>query len=535
MLLDESLHVSRLFQRFCEHFLKCVIRHYLRNYIIAAEFDTLSVGIENIKKYTLKNLNLCLDNLENFPFSITVCKVKSVTFTYKSLNDIQVDISDVLFTLDVSKRPETKFEETEINDYDFDTNNIKSSFDEDEEYPNGFEPSLDFTEKKVIQSIQEKVEKILSNVKCTMKDISIILITDIGVSSNAMKHTILANISKIAINGLKNIELYSMVVFVCKDCENISIPYISMVVDDNGNVQAKSNKKEIQVDLCGDSYFIFSFFLQLFLENQRFLAALHLKKLQKEQFENITEKIEQGLNDRFNDTFNIEYEKKKVKDKSTFGLFEFNDLNLRIDFHRGSDLQGTRQELDKISVQIFGCSIKCHLILDKIDVKIEKILSTVGYVDNELSLTMIKSKNVWDVQCSVPSINIQTSQHIINVLLILMNFNVLWNEYELLFETDDVMRFGQVIFEDVHVKVKYNGHPHDNLKSIKGNWKNLLKIIPPCDISITLPRVILNNYVGWENLINAYSEELLSTQKFKCAKKVVIGVTKRKVKNLFSI
>jgi hypothetical protein len=145
---------------------------------------------------------------------------------------------------------------------------------------------------------------------------------------------------------------------------------------------------------------------------------------------------------------------------------------------------------------------------------------------------MKNDNGFWCVNVSIPSIYIRTRQAIIDTMIVLFTFNMIWNEYDILYTHAESIKFKIFNIDDIHIRFKYYNSPIDYKKILKGNWKHLLKLVPHCDMAITFPSIILKYQIGWENVLDAYLKEIFVTQRLRCIKKILIGTAKKKIKNM---
>ena len=215
--------------------------------------------------------------------------------------------------------------------------------------------------------------------------------------------------------------------------------------------------------------------------------------------------------------------------------FQMRDLQFTLDIFKGSDLYNTRERTERFTLKLWGGQLEYDSLRERLLASIRKVQTTVGYIDDQLLLKMRNVGGYWDVDLKVPEIYVRTSQHIVDKIVILFNFNVQWNEYYMIYNIDDAVSFRNVYISDIEMRFKYYNSPTDYRKILRGNWKHLIRLIPHCDVSLTFPNTIIKYVAGWEDLVDAYLKEMLLNQKLRCVKKVIVGTAKRKFKKLVGI
>ena len=324
---------------------------------------------------------------------------------------------------------------------------------------------------------------------------------------------------------------------MCTNFRNVNIPRISLT-SNNNKIVADFGRNTVRAGFCGDSNYLLSVLLQNILENNRTicLRELHRKtRLEESQRRktDVAAQIAETLADNMFTWKQAAAKKPSVQSSSpSFDKLELINLELLVDFYRGSDVQRTRILEEGFTIKLTSVHMVYETYKEALFIEAAKIQTTVGYIDETVRMRMTNEGGFWDVNVSIPSVYIRTRQAIVDTLVVLFTFNTMWNEYDILYNTADTIKFRNFIVDDIHVRFKYYNSPIDYRKVFKGNWKHLIKLVPHCDLSITFPSIILRYQVGWEDVVDAYLKELLTTQRLRCVRKVVVGTAKRKLKKL---
>jgi hypothetical protein len=241
---------------------------------------------------------------------------------------------------------------------------------------------------------------------------------------------------------------------------------------------------------------------------------------------------------------NEQKSEKSDKSEQTFqhehSFFEIRGLKLKnlrftLDIFQGSDLKNTRIKTEKFTMKIWGGYIEYNLMKEQLLASIHKIQTTIGYIDDPVTLKMKNVGGYWDVDLNIPEVYVRTSQYVVDKIIVLFTFNALWSEYDMIYSSAESIRFRHVYVSDIYMRFKYYNNPVDYKKILKGNWKYLVRLIPHCDLSLTFPNTIIKYQVGWEDLVDTYVKELISKQKLYCVKKMIVGTAKRKFKKIMGI
>lgn len=516
--------ISSTLQDIASHILRCVLQHYLRSRIV----EPLSVNIFDIfssPKVLIENVHINLNDLTDLPFTITDFVVETVVIKAHGLYDISLELDGIKIYANVCNLPKTSQDDNDIEKDNDDPNN--------QDYVE--KDILDYEFTEAIDTLKDFVEKIITGIKLKITDVTIVMVTELGVSHTSREHEMELHIEEIKLRNWNELNIIGTSLAICPPELSAWVPCMLLYVTKDGEVTIDFSQTENNnVFLCGDSYFIISFFVQLFLENQRYIskqkAPLQPAITSVEIAQHISETLKDNIRDKLDHITNQKQKKKKQKEAGTLTKLNVTNLDITIDFHRGSDLQQSRMETNKMSVRVYRSKITCDFVKDIIVADVDSIQSTIGYIKEPIRMELRSVGTLWDAYVNIPQIYIETSQRIVDNMMVLLNFNILWNDYDLLYNSNETIKFRHVVVEDIHVSSTYYNSPVDVKKIFKGNWRSVLKLIPPCNISLTLPKLIMSYHVGWEDVLDKYITTMVHTQKMKCAKKVIIGVAKRKAR-----
>lgn len=402
------------------------------------------------------------------------------------------------------------------------------------------------------QVIADYIDNIFQTAKITINDISVTTISDISMS-NVEKHTMTLHMNKIHNRSFTHWTTSDITfkIYPTRPAAIISSFDISFNGTDGILIADFSETENIRFSMCGDSGFILSMFIQQLLENQRLVdsksngdevdqpnyAQVHEEHVSKLIAKNVAETMTQYILDDSSD--NAAETQKPIP---ILRGIKCRNLNFTLDIFKGSDANGNRffqiernaMTTGHFTFKGWGGYLEYSLQQEFLVASVNKVQTTIGYVDNTITMKMRHSYGgFWNVMFDIPDVYVRTSQSIIDKMIVLFNFNGIWNEYDLLYNQGDSIKFKTVDISDVNVRFKYYNAPIDYNKVLRGNWKHVAKLIPHCDLSITLPNIILRYQIGWEDVIDAYIKELLTTQKIRCIKKVIYSTAKRKIKDIF--
>ena len=479
-----------------------------------------------LSQITVDNNILASDSL---PFTIAQCQIGEFGISYdKRLNIVA---KNVQLTIDVTTLPEV------VDDVEGKQENQCPPNSEDDNI-NGTDFLHDMDDGK--QLLIKHIDEMLRNVSLSIENISITVKSSIHML-NESTHEYLITVSRI--NNKHNPmtqwhwNIQNTTLHVCpktlQSARNIDIPHLSIKFKGD-NIFFKF-QETVRAGFCGDSNFLLSVLLQNILENNRILCFKRLQReaiVQEQHWKNkdVVSEMAEILNDTMSNHSVVQETKRTIV--TSFDKFVLKDLNVLVDFYRGSDVQGSRIVDEGFTIKLTGVDVEYKTCMETLSINVEKVQTTVGYIDDPVHVQMSNDNGFWDVNVSIPSVYIRTRQAIVDTMIVLFTFNVVWNEYDMLYNNAETIKFKNFIVDDINIRFKYYNSPVDYRKILKGNWKHLMKLVPHCDLSITFPSVILKYQVGWEDVIDAYLKELITTQRLRCVRKVVVGTAKRKLKGL---
>jgi hypothetical protein len=459
--------------------LQSIVKSKLRQYNLS-----LLVDASDFSTVDFYNISGDMSVVSNLPFSIGAFSIENIRV---SLTTFNVQVSGVVIHLDVRKT--SRKDNDENSDMDF---------------------GDDYGEKdNEIKEVQNEAMTILTNwlsslffsISVCIQDVTLRIKTDMGVSHNSQNHEMVASIDQTSIIDWNSVVVKNVKLDVCPMTSSMLFETIHIDKTENDVLLLDFTNETGKIDFCGDSFFIISCFCQSVAENQRVLA--------------------------------------KVKEKEKFSIKKINlvkevqvkNVNIIVDFYNGSDLDNKRMLHDRISMKIFEVVICCNFVKDTFLARFTKLQTTIGYVNKPAQLQMAYStvENNWDLKVDIETLHIETSQNIVKHISVILNFQTLWNEYYLIFNNDDTIKFNRVIVNNIFFSTRYYNLPFSLKKVLKGNFAQL---IPLCDLKIKIPIVLLNDKTGWNEVVNSYFDSIIASQKMKCFRKVILGFAKKKVKNV---
>jgi hypothetical protein len=536
-----------------------LVEKALADILISADKD-FKIQCDTFTEVKVNNINLLLDFIPDIPVTLSNCTLGKLSVDFTSIYNVEIHVSHLYVTANVCNLPKTSGQPQE-------------KVEHVEQLENDEDALMGLHELALI--IADFVENVFEGTRVTLMDTEITFVTKLGVSADVYTHEMKMNIARTAFHTQKvpRLDITGARVSACPPLETAYIPQIGMRLLEDGQVLIDCGQstdefiENAKISLCGDSYFILSFFAQLLMENQRYISkqnvrvesvgspdTIHesvLREMLQESMQDITHAAGQEHNHHVRDLLHhksrhrrtLDKEKdsrvvrkiKSMKGSSWVKALKVENINFIIDFFRGSDLEKTRVHGEKITAKCAGAQLFCDFEHDQLHLSVESIQTTIGYIEEPIYLSMVNVYgNYWDANISIPEVFVRTSQHIVASMMVILNFNVVWNDYDILYHSSETIRFRHVTIDEIYFQSKFYSSPVDVRKVMKGHWKQLLKLIPPCDFAITLPRTILRYQVGWEEVLDHYIEEMVSSQKIRCVKKVVFGVAKRKVRQIFS-
>lgn len=531
---------------------------YFQNGILNARVtvvDLTTILIENIELDVEEFLPSSL--VESIPFTVRHAYIKEARLHWIDADNHQqsrygrlhVVVNRIELVIDVSEQRFLREKDT------FETRDTTIPFvdhiEENEHLESTGTPIIKDLEdaKKIVEDL---IDDTLRFTQVSLNDIRLFTVSGLTLG-NSIKHTMNVRISNInnvrrshSLHSFLKWEVNDAVGYICQNVPAVNIPRFLMMVED-GRICADFNETDnIHVALCGDAGFIFSTFVQQIVENLRILNRKNVLRKHGTSTpinhdlvaKEVTRSLEETMTKSTDNACMTEVTKMTSGTIKTTRMFpeitgfQLRDLQFTLDIFKGSDLHNTRERTERFTVKLWGGYMEYDPIRERLLSSIRKIQTTVGYIDDPLTLKMRNVGGYWDADLKVPEIYVRTSQHIVDKIIILFNFNVQWNEYYMIYNVEDSVRFRHVYISDIEMRFIYYNSPMDYKKVLKGNWKNLVRFIPHCDINLTFPNTIIKYVSGWEDLVDAYLKEMFTNQKLRCVKKVIVGTAKRKLKKI---
>lgn len=501
-------------KNFFQHFIKCLITHYLRNYLIS----DISFHITGKDQVEIRNVEVNLKNIGNLPFKVKSCKMSCVKFKILSMTRINIYIIDFemqvsICDVDTSKKDDTN----EISQEIFSTENNDKVIIND-----------DYTES--IKIITEFITDLVNGSFVYFTNVKLGITTALDFTSDEKKHLMVATLEQVEITT-NTLHMENLKFYVCYPMETLVVDKVCINKTKTEIVCDFEDAKKVKLLFCADSYFILSLFLGMFIENQNKISQV----LQKDFIDK--NKLKETLLSQLDMKFSQIQEKQETQEieKPKPRYFKLVNASLFFTFFQKSDLKKTRLLTEKTSFKFSQVNIESDISKETIQVDIQNVSSTFGFIQDPIKFTMKKvGENYWDVYLNIPQVNITTSQNLVNNMIVFLNFNDLFTEYDILYSQKDIIKFRNVIIDDCYFVFNYVNTPINYKNILKGKWLHLFKMIPPCDIDITFPKTILKYHTGWESVTSAYTSLIFNTQKVRALKKVVVGVAKKKWKDFFT-
>jgi hypothetical protein len=382
------------------------------------------------------------------------------------------------------------------------------------------------------EHLENWIDSIFKGIIVECSDTSVDIDTELGFSPKSKTHTMNLTTGRIFCSQWRKLAISDIILSICPPVENIIIPMLTMELDTKRNATVDGKDlKCIEVHLCGDSFFVLSLFFQIFAENQRVICKRNFvpgsPPAEKEISRMIAESLSENLKDFLFADESSRSRSTVKKQENVVNKITVKNTDIIVDFHRGSDMFKCRLEENKLTVRARNCYMNGDFQNSKFQMMIQSVHTTVGYVDDKICIIATLVDPYWDLLISIPEVNVRTSQKIIEGFMVMFQFNVLWNEYDLLYNESEAIKFRNVTIEEIRGNFEYHSSPIDFKKALHGHWKQMIRLIPPCDIKITFPQMTLRYHRGWEELFSAYLQEMTDTQKVRVAKKVLVGVAKR--------
>lgn len=513
---------------------------FLENGAIVSIIDWRTVAIKNISvdmEHLYSNIRYSLH-----PIHCNKLAISDVIISWDKRLQISIDHIDI--TVDVSENILNKMDNSHKHADNSDSIRSRPTAEtliDDFEIEHETIVVEDLKDAK--QVLSAYIDEILKNTLIKIKRIYITAVSDLSMTDNT-KHSMTLYVDCITNENMTKWRVSDLTFHICESVPAAIISTFSISINKDNYITADfSQSNNIHFGVCGDACFIVSMFLQQLVENQRILSS----RLEKESLnfnvsmddsvrKNIARNIAEGMSSLI-----MEKKSEIGNDETNPKIFDIPKLyvkgiyvkhaNFTVDIFKGSDLNNTRIRSERFTIKTWGGFLRYDVYTEHLYATVDKAQTTIGYINSMMELDMTNTQGFWNINVTVPDIYIRTSQQVVDKIIILFTFNVVFSEYDLLFNRSDAIKFKRVNISNFNVRFKYYNSPCDYRKVLKGHWKYLVRLIPHCDLSITVPTVILRYQVGWDDLIEAYIKELISTQKLRCAKKVIIGTAKRKFLN----
>jgi len=503
-----------------------------------------SVKLLSWKSIVIDNIALNSDFLERYtPYTVPLLfnkfTVSNVKLSWKD-GTIHVEINDIKIGVDVSSDV-LKKEEPE-----------KEPLSPSEISPPTVaqEPSLNTEEQETLividnwndamMVLRDHIDHVLKTMKVSIANVQLESTSNLSIT-NEEKHVMSCFVDAIESCSFDQWRVSNLMFYVCPTVPALIMSGFSLTLDEREFVVAQfSETDSVTVGVCGDSTFIFSMFIQQILENQRILSKNYVDdtNFDVRKDEKLSRYLSKGIAESMSSLITetkstIEPVLGKNISHIVRGI-EIRNLCFTLDLYKGSDYTDSRIRTEKFTIKGWDGRIKYDIFKESLVGTVKKIQSTVGYIDDKITFRMQYLSGYWDLDLDIPEIYIRTSQHIVDKTIILFTFNNIWNEYDILYNQGEDIKFRLARINDINIRFKYYNSPLERNKILTGNWKQLVRLVPHCDLSITFPNVTLKYQEGWGDLVDAYVNEMLTSQKVKCVKKVIVGTTKRKLKKLFT-
>ena len=513
--------VIEYFTGILKEFLELSIKSVIINLCPSGLLDdspiiSLSQSNLSITRVHLRPIILLLDT--PLPFTLEEIILGSVQVQWnKERRSLDVIVSDTEVHLDATKLHPSTFVQAN-----------SSTLSNHEEIPE-------------IIMIRQIILDFISAIRVTAINNRLFIKTELGLSPLLNDHYMFMKMDRVEF-GISDAYIDDISFSICPPVESAQIKHISLVRTED-SILSIQTQRPVEIDLCGDSWFILSFFIQRVFENQSRIALLldeakqrqipppeALTKVLSEAFvENVYAEVARPTTSRHKPTT------KKRQDPFVKRIL-LTVPNLLVNFHKGTDLDQDRQLEDSVSFYLVSALLDISFLRPQVRISIQQVQSTIGFLEDPVDLTMVmvgQSGKYWDLSVSVPKVSIRTSQHIVGTLITLFSFHATWNSYIFLYNINEGIQFRNCTINPVHVVATFYSNPIDYSKVLVGNWKQFLKLIPLCDFRITLPCVIEKWKPGWDEVIDGYLKEIIATQKTKCAKKLALAFVKKGLKRIF--
>jgi hypothetical protein len=388
-----------------------------------------------------------------------------------------------------------------------------------------------------ISAICQRLHRLLQSTKIQIHDIKFQIISGLTLVT-ADKH-IMDICMKSVYNdsNLQEWKCLNTTMCVCPPTPTAEITQFS-VMSRNGYITIDMlEANNICIGLCGDSGYLCSELLQAISENQftiyqrTYECPTECTSIDRDVALNITDAMTNAMTSAQEQETDYLRSRTGPSSLCITGI-ELKNANITFELYKGSDMLNARDLIDRLTIKIWRGYMQYNFTKDRLYISIGMTQSTVGYIEGQITYNMQYNNGFWDLNLNVPKVHIQTSRRIVEQIIVLFDFNIRWNEYEILYNTRDVIRFRYVAINDIAVRFKYFNSPTDypGYKSmLRGKWKYAVKLLPHCDVSVTFPYTMIKYCYGWEELINAYIKEMIIDQRLHCVKKLIVGTAKRKL------
>jgi len=223
--------------------------------------------------------------------------------------------------------------------------------------------------------------------------------------------------------------------------------------------------------------------------------------------------------------------------------FELRNLNAHLTMNVGTLLQ-PMDDMTQFDCRVSSINGDVHVwwmpqaVYPHVNIRTEcrQLESTIGYVE-DLSTFQLHihggDSTEWSGSVQLGACHMRAHQSIVDALVTTYRFKTAFEEYEMLYLPSEMPVFRSFTIGPLDTRVTYVSKSADYRKILRGNFKSALSLIPPCDMHMVFPEVMIGQQQGWEAVVEAYFVHLLKTQKMRCIKKVVKSFTIYKIKKFY--
>jgi len=503
---------------------------YVRDFV-----DIEDISFTDYNTILLSRINVNSTGLDSLPFIVRQLSIESATISWTN-GTLRISGCDIHLVVDVSKCP--VYETTKVDSCNVGETN-RAKLDENYKQKHARKTVVISDMDDAIAIVRDAIHNIVLDTMIMLENIKVSTISNVTMIDTE-EHTMSLTMTSIQNSGLLRWKASQTHFCVCSEQPTALLDTVSIDMDPNGYVVADfSECGFIPITMCGDSGFLFTMFLQQLMENQRqLMESRNLKSECKPVDDEIlARRLSQSMSDcLFADFVRPDRHLTFPSSSSRSSTFEIAGLRLRnidatVELFKGSDLEKRRSCTDRVTLRVWNGCFLYDVKEEHLTVMVDKVQTTVGYIDDVVSLRMKRCGDFWDADIHISDVYIRTSQDLMDKIVVLFTFNSLYNECVMLYNVEDVIKFRKVIVNDVYVRFKYYNSPVNYRKLLTGNWKTLARLIPHCDVSLTFPNVVIQYQVGWDDLFDAYLKEMFVSQRVKCIKKVILGTAKRKLRS----